>query len=141
MIAEELKARIPSGEIKFSTSRSSGPGGQNVNKVNTKVEARLNVVESFFLTQKEKERILSSLKNKINSDGELIVVSQSERTQFLNRKRAEEKLIKIMVAALTVKTPRRASSPTKASETKRLEKKKIHGAIKKLRQDTGFEEE
>ncbi len=141
MIAEELKARIPSGEIKFSTSRSSGPGGQNVNKVNTKVEARLNVVESFFLTQKEKERILSSLKNKINSDGELIVVSQSERTQFLNRKRAEEKLIKIMAAALTVKTARRASSPTKASETKRLEKKKIHGAIKKLRRDSGYDDD
>jgi ribosome-associated protein len=133
MIAEELKARIPSGEIKFSASRSSGPGGQNVNKVNTKVEARLNVIGSFFLTQKEKERVLIILRNKINSEGELIVVSQSERTQFMNKKKAEEKLIKILATALTEKTARKVSSPTKASKEERLQKKRIRSNIKRLR--------
>jgi ribosome-associated protein len=133
MIAEELKARIPSGEIKFSASRSSGPGGQNVNKVNTKVEARLNVIGSFFLTQKEKERVLIILRNKINSEGELIVVSQSERTQFMNKKKAEEKLIKILASALTEKNTRKASSPTRASKEERLQKKRIRSNIKRLR--------
>jgi ribosome-associated protein len=136
MTAEELKARIPSGEIKFSTSRSSGPGGQNVNKVNTKVEARLNVTGSFSLTQKEKERVLIILRNKINSDGELIVVSQSERTQFMNKKKAEEKIIKILASALTEKNKRKASSPTKASKEERLQKKKIRSNIKRLRSET-----
>lgn len=140
MTAEELKARIPSGEIKFSTSRSSGPGGQNVNKVNTKVEARLNVTGSFFLTQKEKDRVLIILRNKINSDGELIVVSQSERTQFMNKKKAEEKIIKILASALTEKNKRKASSPTKASKEERLQKKKIHSNIKRLRGEKKIDE-
>jgi ribosome-associated protein len=140
MTTEELKLRIPPGEIKFSTSRSSGPGGQNVNKVNTKVEARLNITASFFLTREERDKILLVLRNKINSYGELIVTCQSERTQFMNRKKAEEKLVKIMAAALTEKAARKPSTPTKASKSKRLEKKKIHSVIKKLRKDTGFEE-
>jgi len=137
MTIDEMKERIPAGQIKFSTSKSSGPGGQNVNKVNTKVEARLKIAESYFLTQKERERILIILRNKINSEGELIVVSQSERTQFMNRRKAEEKLLKILAAAITEKTIRRASSPTNASKKERLEEKKLRGNIKKLRSGSG----
>jgi ribosome-associated protein len=141
MNAEELRNRIPSGELLFSTSRSSGPGGQNVNKVNTKVELRFNVEGSSNLSVQEKEIILEKLRRKINADGELIVTSQSERTQLMNRKKAEEKFFKILASALTEKPVRYATRPTKASKTERLEKKKIRGTIKKLRKVSGIGEE
>jgi ribosome-associated protein len=141
MKAEDLKERIPLSELIFSASRSRGPGGQNVNKVNTKVELRFNVVRSSFLSEKERIKILTVLKNKINSNGELIINSQSERTQFLNKKKAEEKFYKLLSGVLTELPERRATSPTKASKSERLEKKKKHGIVKRLRKNLGITEE
>lgn len=138
MDAEELRNRIPKGELIFSTSRSSGPGGQNVNKVNTKVELRFNLHGSSILSDYEKERIFEILKKKINAEGELIVVSQSESTQLMNRKKTEEKFFKLLAVALTEKRKRRSTKPTEASKAKRLEKKKNRGTIKKLRRDSGI---
>jgi ribosome-associated protein len=141
MKPEELKERIPESELRFSASRSGGPGGQNVNKVNTKVELRFHILNSLSLTETEKEKILTALKNRINSEGELLIVSQSGRTQILNKKKAEEKFFALLASALTVKPERRATSPTGASKAERLKKKKKRGIIKKLRRDSGISEE
>jgi ribosome-associated protein len=141
MIAEELKKRIPVSEFSFGTSRSSGPGGQNVNKVNTKVELRFNVNNSIFLSDSEKELVCSVLKNKINSFSELILICQSERTQLMNKKKAEEKFFKLLASALTIKEKRKSSRPTAASKAKRLESKKKRGSIKKLRKNDVVGEE
>ena len=138
MIPEEIKARLLKDELKFSTSRSGGPGGQNVNKVNTKIELRFRVAESHFLSDAEKEIILVKLKNRITAGGELLIVSQSERTQLMNRKKAEEKFYKLLASALTEKRKRKSTKPSAASKAKRLEKKKMKGVIKRLRSDSGI---
>jgi ribosome-associated protein len=135
MTAEELKNRIPVSEFTFAASRSSGPGGQNVNKVNTKVELRYNVRNSMFLSDNEKDLVCSVLKNKINSEGDLIIICQSERTQLMNKKKAEEKFFKLLSTALTVKRNRKSTRPTAASKAKRLDTKKKRGTIKMLRKD------
>ena len=141
MTPEEIKARIRHDELKFLTSRSGGPGGQNVNKVNTKIELRFRIAESRILSESEKEMIFFRLRKRINSEGELLIVSQSERTQLMNRKKAEEKFYKLLASALTEKKKRKKTIPSAASIVKRLEKKKKRGTIKKLRKDSGSSED
>jgi ribosome-associated protein len=138
---EEIKIRIPEGEFIFSTSRSGGPGGQNVNKVNTKVELRFNVRESDSLSAEEKNKIERKVKKRINSCGELLIVSQSERTQLSNKRKALERFYELLASALTEKKKRKKTMPTAASKAKRLEKKKIRGTTKKLRKDSGLIED
>jgi ribosome-associated protein len=140
MDAEEVKKRIASSEFMFSASRSRGPGGQNVNKVNTRVELRFNISSSSGLSEQEKERIFLKLKNRISSEGDLIIISQSERTQLMNRKKAEEKFFRLLAEALTEKPQRKPTRATEASKVKRIEKKKKRGMIKKLRKVSGADE-
>jgi ribosome-associated protein len=141
MSPEELRARIPLNEMIYSASRSGGPGGQNVNKVNTKVELRFHVRNSAFLSENEKEKILIVLKNRINSDGELLIISQSERSQLMNKKKSEEKFFRLLASALTEKPERKPTAPSGASKKQRIQKKRSSGEIKKLRKDTGLEDE
>jgi ribosome-associated protein len=137
MSPEELKTRNPENEFVYSTSRSSGPGGQNVNKVSTKVELRFNILSTLIFSDAEKEIIFKKLKNKINKEGEIILVSQSERTQLLNRIVVTEKFYILVSKSLTLQKKRRSTRPTLSSKIKRLEGKRNRGQIKKLRKQTG----
>ena len=136
MTTQELKERIPEDEFIFTASRSSGPGGQNVNKVNTRVELRFNVLSSVGLSDQEKEMICLKLKRRINSAGELVVRSQAARTQLRNKTAAEEKILKILCEALTEKPERKPTLPTAKSQIKRLEEKHKRSIIKNLRKDS-----
>jgi len=136
MNPEELKDRNFEKELIFSTSRSGGPGGQNVNKVSTKVELRFRIFSTSLFSESEKELIVKNLKNKINKEGELILVSQSARTQLLNKKVVTEKFYLLISKVLTIPLNRRNTGPTLTSKIKRLESKRIRGSIKKLRKDS-----
>jgi ribosome-associated protein len=132
---EELKERISTGELFFRTSRSSGPGGQNVNKVSTKVEVHFDFQLSNSLSASEKALISKKLKSRINSFGELVVKSQSERSQLRNRNKAVEKMFILLSEAITEKPDRKPTGPTKKSKLVRLDEKRKRGQIKKLRKD------
>ena len=135
MTIEEVKDRIAESEFIFFTSRSSGPGGQNVNKVNTKVEIHFNVQLSAGLSIYEKALICKNLMNRISPAGELVVRSQSERTQLNNRKKALERLLMLISAALIEKPERKPTAPSEKSRAERLDEKKKRGKIKRLRAD------
>ncbi len=112
-------------EFIFSASRSSGPGGQNVNKVNTKIELRFKIPDSALLSDSEKEILMEKLKNRINSEGELIIVSQDERSQLKNKENAVIKFYQLLQNALTPPKKRKPTKPSMASRHRRLEAKKI----------------
>ena len=120
-------------EVTFSASRGGGPGGQNVNKVSTKVELRFDVNDSETLTETQKQRILSKLKNRITTDGELVLTSSVERTQWRNKEKVTQKFFELVEQALTPPKKRIKTKPTKASKAKRLENKKKQGQKKQLR--------
>jgi len=126
-------------EILFSASRSSGPGGQNVNKVSTKVELRFNIPNSNLLSDSEKEILLVKLKNKINNEGDLILVSQEERSQLKNKEKALEKFYELIEKALTPPKKRKPTKPTQASKKKRLEEKKLVSEKKSQRKKPDME--
>ncbi|MGD0581649.1 MAG: alternative ribosome rescue aminoacyl-tRNA hydrolase ArfB [Bacteroidales bacterium] len=133
MKKEQLTGRKLETEFVFKGTRSSGPGGQNVNKVNSRIELRFNITLSEKLSAREKRLILSKLARRINSAGELIIVSQSERSQLGNKKKAAKKFYSLLSKALTVKPARIPTSPTPGSRVKRLEIKRKRSSIKKLR--------
>ena len=126
-------------ELLFSASRSSGPGGQHVNKVNTKIELRFHIPSSVLLSEEEKEILLQKLKNKINKDGELIIVSQENRSQLKNKEAAIEKFLDMLKKALTPTKKRKPSRPTRASLEKRLDKKKLVSEKKSQRKKPDVE--
>ena len=107
-------------ELTFTASRSSGPGGQNVNKVSTKVELRFNVLQSELLTPEEKEVLFDKLSAKINAEGELVLFSQAERTQLKNREKVTEKFYRLITTALQPVKKRIPTHPSAGSEEKRL---------------------
>lgn len=128
MNIEDLKS-----ELIFKAVRSGGKGGQNVNKVSTKVEIYFDVKNSKFLDDIEKSKILSKLKNRIDSEGTLKISSQSERSQILNKNLAIKKFVELINDSLKEKKKRIKTKPTLLSKTSKLKSKKIISEKKKIR--------
>jgi ribosome-associated protein len=120
-------------ELVFTASRSSGPGGQHVNKVSTKVELRFNIPESKILSEEQKQILLIKLKNKLTSEGDLIILSQETRSQLKNREIALDKFNVLIQEALRPPRKRIKTKPTAGSKEKRVEQKKIRSDKKQNR--------
>jgi len=119
-------------------SRSGGPGGQNVNKVNTKVTLRVRLSDLDGLSETELERVKSLLANRISNDGEIVITSDEERSQRINLERAYFRMEALIVAAAKLPKCRRPTKPSKAAKEKRLQAKKRHGHKKAERGKKDF---
>jgi ribosome-associated protein len=128
---------IPDDELTFVTSRSSGPGGQNVNKLETRVTLLFDVAGSPSLTDEQRQRIADRLSGRINKDGVLRVASQRHRTQAANRQAAVERFVELVGEALARRRRRRPTRPSRAAERRRIEQKKRRGELKRRRRKPG----
>jgi ribosome-associated protein len=129
----EISKRDFASELVFQASRSSGPGGQNVNKVSSKVELRFNLWSSALLDEQEKAIIAEKLVNKVNKEGELVLVAQTDRSQLKNKEKVIEKFYHLLEKALMPPKKRYKTKPTKTSVEKRLESKRVKSTIKASR--------
>ncbi|OGH88140.1 MAG: hypothetical protein A3J93_00145 [Candidatus Magasanikbacteria bacterium RIFOXYC2_FULL_42_28] len=128
-----MGVHIPVNEIKITYARSSGAGGQNVNKTATKAILHWSVGRSQVLSAEQKERVRAKLKNKINWFDEVVIMAEEERSQPQNRATAVARLQTLVARALQIPKKRRPTRPTYSSKIKRLEAKKIHSRLKILR--------
>lgn len=126
---------IPDGELEVQFARSGGPGGQNVNKVATKVEVRFNPSTSRALTDYDRTWLLQRLATKLTGQGELIVTSDLTRNQGQNRRDALEKLAALLREALKRPKHRRATRPTRGSVERRIDAKRRRSDIKRQRRN------
>jgi ribosome-associated protein len=134
MNQRKITAAMLGKELEFATSRSSGPGGQNVNKVNSKVTLRFDIRNSLVLTDDEKEILANKLKSRMTGEGVLMLSSQDKRSQLQNKEEVIAKFEELTAKAFEKKKARRATKPSKAAKQSRIEKKKIHSEKKKWRQ-------
>lgn len=120
-------------EIKFSTSRSGGPGGQNVNKVNSKVILKWNLITSQVITSDQKELLQKKLASYITQEGEVMLVSQESRSQLDNKQSVITKLEALLKKAFTKPKKRKPTKPSASVKAKRVENKKRHAEKKQWR--------
>jgi len=130
---------IPISEISFRSSRSGGPGGQNVNKVESRVELIYDVKNSPSLTEEQQEKIANSLKNKIDARGILHLTSQRSRSQWENKEIVLKEFSKLLRIAVKTAKKRIRTHPSNAAKEKRLKEKKIISHKKRVRFRTGME--
>jgi ribosome-associated protein len=130
---------IDEAELEESFVRSSGPGGQNVNKLSTAVQLRFDVRQSPSLPNDVAIRLMRLAGKRMTKDGVLVLIAQNHRTQERNRAEAQERLLDLIREAAIRPVPRRATKPTKASRKERLDSKKRRSGIKNLRGKVSFE--
>ncbi len=131
IILQSLK--IPIAELQFKTSRSGGPGGQNVNKLETRVEVLFDIANSPSIQEHIRQRLLNNLTSHLDSSGILHVVVQDTRSQWKNKQLAIERLTDILKSALIVRKKRIATKPTHAAREVRLRTKKVRSQTKRMR--------
>ena len=135
MIVINQKLTIPASEIELRTSSSSGPGGQNVNRVRTKVTLLFDVYASSSLNDGDRKLVVEGLKSRINKAGVLQVSSQKHRSQEQNRCAAAARLVELLRGALKEENVRRPTQVSRHSKLNRLEEKKHRSRVKHLRQN------
>lgn len=133
MLIISERIQIPESELSESFVRSSGPGGQNVNKVATAVELRFDVVASPTLPEAVRERLLARRDRRVTAEGVLVINAQRFRTQERNREDARERLAAFIAAGLHAPTPRVATKPSRAAKKRRLDDKRQRAGVKRER--------
>jgi len=131
---------LPASELSWTAVRASGPGGQNVNKVATKIELRFAAASSAVLPPAARQRLLELASSRLDADGYLVVTAQESRSQLTNLRRAREKLAELVRAALVPPVPRVATRPSRASQRRRLAAKRRVSEKKQARRRTEPEE-
>ncbi len=124
---------IPGREFEVTTSRAGGPGGQHVNKTDSRITVRWNVKNTSALTDEQKERVLEKLQSQLTSDGDFIVHSSASRSQQQNKQAAFIRLAEEIRKALVVPKKRMATRVSKRAKQARLDSKARHGMVKKMR--------
>ena len=125
--------RVPGAAVTVRAVRASGPGGQNVNKLATKVELRVDLAAVEGLSEAERARLTELARRRLDAEGRLVVTSQATRTQARNLEDARAKVAALIRAALAAPVARRQTAPTAGARRRRLEDKKRRGAVKRWR--------
>ncbi len=141
MIQVTSQVSISEGELRFTVSRSSGPGGQNVNKLNTKVTLWFDVVSSPNLSDEQKRAILARLGHRVSSKGVLRLVSQRSRSQAANKEAVLERFVQLLRDALRPERPRKKTRIPQGAKERRLRQKVHRGLLKRQRARPHPEEE
>jgi len=126
----QINKEVLQKEVVYKTSRSGGKGGQNVNKVSSKVELLFSVNDSLLFNDEEKQLLNDKLQSRFNKDGYIQVICDEERSQYLNKEKAVDRLINLLINALKKPKPRKATKISKAAKAARLEQKRLN-SIKK----------